>query len=281
MNVKMFEWDQEQDSELTIQSVVGLSLEEAENDAREQKMGLARAEELAKLAKQGVAFLRELAMAMTSHKDGDAPQIFTLDALDETSRTMVTEVLGRGEVSGHITEPLALGIQESVFPGLWRVKNGADANAPEQLIIADVPPMLRASDIASQDADMVIREDAQDVMNAMPVLAEVRDRVQAYELGQDNHVINFTLLPMSEADMALLRDTLGVGHVDLMSKGYGACRVCSTRWAHVWSVQFFNSMDTIILDTLEVGDVPVSVRAAGADFEDSGERILEIIEAYL
>ncbi|MBD3661040.1 MAG: hydrogenase expression/formation protein, partial [Arenibacter algicola] len=118
-------------------------------------------------------------------------------------------------------------------------------------------------------------------MNATPVWAEVRDRVIGYVPGAANHVINCTLLPMSEADMALMRETLGAGHIDLVSKGYGKCRVCSTRWPNVWSVQFFNAMDTIILDSLEVGDVPVSVRAAGDDFADSSVRILEIIEAYL
>jgi hydrogenase-1 operon protein HyaF len=39
-------------------------------------------------------------------------------------------------------------------------------------------------------------------------------------------------------------------------------------------------MDTIILDTLEVGDVPVSLCAADEDFQDSAERLGEILEAY-
>ena len=46
------------------------------------------------------------------------------------------------------------------------------------------------------------------------------------------------------------------------------------------SVQFFNAMDTIILDTLEVGGVPVVALAASEDFEDSAERLQQIIEAY-
>ena len=42
----------------------------------------------------------------------------------------------------------------------------------------------------------------------------------------------------------------------------------------------FNAMDTIILDTLEVGGVPVVALAASEDFEDSAERLQQIIEAY-
>jgi hydrogenase-1 operon protein HyaF len=39
--------------------------------------------------------------------------------------------------------------------------------------------------------------------------------------------------------------------------------------AGVWRVQFFNSMDTLILDTLEVTDMPEVVLAAPEDLSDS------------
>ena len=42
----------------------------------------------------------------------------------------------------------------------------------------------------------------------------------------------------------------------------------------------FNAMDTIVLDTLEIGDVPVTARAAVEDFRDSAERLKEVEEAY-
>lgn len=281
MTLKMFEWPQDSGAELTVQSVVGINLDDIEQEERDRQLGLARAEALAHQASAGIALLREIAAAMLKHKDGDAPMTFSTENLDDVSRTLVTEVLGRGEVSGQVCEPSPVQIQESVFPGLWRVKNALLANAPECLIIADVPPMLRFQAHKSIDTNMLIHKDSKDVMNALPVLAEIRDRVKAHVPGIENHVINFTLLPMSEGDMHLMRKTLGAGHVDMVSKGYGRCRVCSTRWPNVWSVQFFNAMDTIILDSIEIGDVPVSVRAAGDDFVDGGARILEVIEAYL
>ena len=281
MTLKMFEWPEDQGSELTIQSVVGINLEEIEKDERDRQLGLARAEALAAQAAAGKELLRDIAAAMAEHRDDDPPQVFTTRDLDETSRILLSEVLGRGEVSGQVAEPTPVQIQESVFPGLWRVKSIAHPDEPECLVIADVPPMVRFQGIQALDSSMRIRKDAEGVMNALPVLAEIRDRVKGYAPGVENHVINFTLLPMSEADMALMRQTLGAGHVELVSKGYGKCRVCSTRWPNVWSVQFFNAMDTIILDSLEVGDAPVSVRAAGDDFVDSAARILEVIEAYL
>jgi hydrogenase-1 operon protein HyaF len=45
-------------------------------------------------------------------------------------------------------------------------------------------------------------------------------------------------------------------------------------------VQFFNATDAIILDTLEIGEVPAAARAAEEDFRDSAERLREIHEAY-
>ena len=100
-------------------------------------------------------------------------------------------------------------------------------------------------------------------MNVMPLLAEIRDRMAAHRPGEPARIINFSLLPMNEADMGFLQQTLGDGPVRLVSRGYGACSVHATGARHVWSVQFFNSMDTIILDTLEIGDTPLAALRGG------------------
>jgi len=279
--MKMFEWEQDDGVELTIPSINGDGLDVPDLNANENVLRLARAEALAAEGKAGIARLRKIAAAMAIQTNDAPPITFTLDDLDEPSYQLVCEVLGHGEVSGQVSELQPLIIQESIFPGLWRIKSPDFADAREILILADVPPMLHARATDAMDEDMTIPQNVQDTMNAMPVLAEIRDRSLAYQAEHTNHIINFTLLPMSEQDMALLRDTLGAGHIDLISTGYGACRVCSTRWPHVWSVQYFNSMEKIILDTLEIGAIPAAVRASQEDFQDSAERILEIIEAYL
>jgi hydrogenase-1 operon protein HyaF len=49
---------------------------------------------------------------------------------------------------------------------------------------------------------------------------------------------------------------------------------------YVWAVQYVNSMGNVILDTLEIGGVPVAVLAAAEDFEDSAERLAEIMQAF-
>ena len=44
-------------------------------------------------------------------------------------------------------------------------------------------------------------------------------------------------------------------------------------------MQFYNSMDTLILDTFEVTTMPEVALAAVEDLSDSGERIREVLEA--
>jgi hydrogenase-1 operon protein HyaF len=65
----------------------------------------------------------------------------------------------------------------------------------------------------------------------------------------------------------------------MLSRGYGNCRVTATGLREVWWVQYFNSDDKLILNTLEVTPVPAAVLAAQEDIEDSAERLGEILAA--
>jgi hydrogenase-1 operon protein HyaF len=49
----------------------------------------------------------------------------------------------------------------------------------------------------------------------------------------------------------------------------------------VWWVQYFNSQDTLILNTLEVSDVPNVACASPEDIADSRQRLEEIMKVYL
>jgi hydrogenase-1 operon protein HyaF len=87
-------------------------------------------------------------------------------------------------------------------------------------------------------------------------------------------------LPQSDEDLEFLKQGLGSGTVTVLSRGYGNCRVTSTLTKNVWWVQYFNSQDAIILNTLEVTPVPLVVCASQDDIEDSAERLREIREVY-
>jgi hydrogenase-1 operon protein HyaF len=54
--------------------------------------------------------------------------------------------------------------------------------------------------------------------------------------------------------------------------------VSSTSARDVWRVQYFNSMQTLILNTLEVVDIPEVALAAPDDLVDSRERLGELVD---
>lgn len=239
---------------------------------------------LAEQCPRAMMLLEQLTTALANQRAGSASQAFRLDDFTAMERKLVTDVFGEGEVSGVVALPdgSVAQIQESVLAGLWRIRlEIGDAQAPQEYVeVAAIPELVvrAASDLTAPD--FVLGTLPEGAMNVMPVLAEIRERAQAYQPGDRSQIINFTLLPMSPVDMTFLQETLRNGPIQLISRGYGTCRILATGTRNVWSVQFFNSMDTIILDTLEVGGVPTVAIAADEDFEDSAERLTEIREAY-
>ncbi|MET4349877.1 hydrogenase-1 operon protein HyaF [Bradyrhizobium sp. i1.3.1] len=237
--------------------------------------------ELAKSCPNAVALLSRIADAIADQKANAPTRLFRLANLNDLESKLVADVLGEGEVAGVVALPdgsLAQ-IQESVLAGIWRVRLETDATS-EYLEIGAVPEIVKRAAADLTSADFEIGQVPEGAMNVLPVLAEIRERAQAWRPGIRSQIINFTLLPMSPVDMSFLQDTIRNGPIQLVSRGYGTCRALSTGIRNVWSVQFFNAMDTIILDTLEVGGVPTVALAADEDFEDSAERLQEIIEAY-
>lgn len=202
-----------------------------------------------------------------------------LNGLSAVDLQAVNEILGSGEVRGLVElDDVEYQLQESLLPGVWRVSG---ANGVDRVEIAAVPAIAlsAAASLAEPQFPSPPTDDAA-LMNAPALLAEIEERAAAYS-GGENHVINFTLLPMSEADHALLRDLLGRARLEFSSGGFGDCHVYATRYRHVWAVQYVNAMGHTILDTLEIGGVPTAVRAAQQDFEDSALRLRDLLETYL
>jgi hydrogenase-1 operon protein HyaF len=101
--------------------------------------------------------------------------------------------------------------------------------------------------------------------------------MQEWRPSTPAHVINLTLFPMSPEDHQVLERALPVGPVAIISRGFGHCRISSTLARNVWRVQYFNSMNTLILDTIEIVDVPEVAIAAPEDLADSRARLGELI----
>jgi hydrogenase-1 operon protein HyaF len=204
---------------------------------------------------------------------------FDLMGLNAPVRDVINQSLGFGEVSAFTTAPEHWRVQETAFAGLWRVLKVLDDGqfVVDRLETGAIPQVL--IDTMTQSA--VDRLPAPDYpigcMNAQALVEEIRMQAAAWKAGDAAHVINFTLLPVSEADLDTLYNWLGHREVSLLSRGYGNCRITSTRLKNVWWVQYFNSMDTLILNSLEIVGMPEVALASDEDFADSLERLREYL----
>ncbi|MHC2332002.1 hydrogenase expression/formation protein [Bradyrhizobium sp. USDA 4454] len=238
-------------------------------------------DELARNYPNVIVLLSNVAAAARGHRQSTRTELYGLANLSELERKLIGEVLGEGEVTGVVGLPDGsfAQLREAVLAGIWRVRIGAEP-AHEYVEVGAIPRIVQCAATELTSADFLIGAAPDGAMNVVAVLAEIRERARVWRSGMRAHVINLTLLPMSAVDMVFLQQTLGNGPVQLIFRGYGTCRVQATRVRNVWSVQYFNSLDDVILDTVEVGAVPIVALAADEDFEDSAERLEEIMEAY-
>lgn len=235
--------------------------------------------------------------------------------LPQALRQTITQALGFGEVSAFTTtqegasseaeagndetkatsasnETMTVAshwrVQETAFAGLWRVLRYSEAGAvlEDRLECTAVPAVLSAAMQRSSRTQLPLPTFGAEVMNAPALVHELlavaqrQSETDAPAQTGNAHVINLSLLPLSEADLELLYRWLGHHAVHVLSRGYGNCRITSTRLRNVWWVQYFNSMDQLILNSIEVTEMPEVVLAAAEDWQASCERLRQYLEAH-
>jgi hydrogenase-1 operon protein HyaF len=215
-------------------------------------------------------------MIQTSNKSLEEVQIDLANVAPDVVE-LINQSLGHGEVSILVRGSVNFHIQEAVFAGIWRVQELSLTGVllHDSICAAGIPHVVQKFAAMATSSEVNPQPMNEGIMNAPAILNELLDRSHHYRMGETAHVINLSLLPMSQEDMAYLAESLGAGAVTILSRGYGNCRITSTGLTHVWWVQYFNSMDQIILDTLEVVDVPEVAQAAADDYADSVERLGE------
>jgi hydrogenase-1 operon protein HyaF len=202
-----------------------------------------------------------------------------LASVSPATLEVVNQMLGEGEVSIRITGEPRARIQETVFAGVWRV---CELDAQDRLVrdwveASPVPRIvLEAAHAAATSAPLFV-EPAEGAMNSPALLHEIGQRIAEYRPGERAHVVNLTLFPLTPEDHRALEQALPVGPVAIIASGFGSCRITSTGVRDVWRVQYFNSMNTLILNTLEVVGVPEVVLAAPEDIADSRTRLGELV----
>lgn len=224
-----------------------------------------------------------LALGEVSTAAPGPTQQVSLGTLAASDMKLVSQVLGEGEVSAQVMGAdgqAMVTIQESVFAGVWRVLERLDDGAVRDYVeVGAIPQVLRAT--AQVDGAQPVRaaEPAPAAaMNAPTILVELEEQRRRWHAGQVAHVVNLSLLPMGPDDIAYMDHRLGTGRVLILSRGYGNCRITNCTVPNTWRVVYYNSADTVILNSVEVVDVPEVACAAAEDLRDSHERLHEVLQ---
>jgi len=212
-------------------------------------------------------------------KSGDKRGSVDLLGLDAANRDFVEQVLGEGEVS--VIAGARAQAQESVLAGVWRVRETAHDGAVtrDYVEVGAFPAHVLAGAFDGARKTVPVPDSfGPNIFNAPPLLPEINDHLD--RANGIAHAINLSLLPHTEEDLLFLTDILGRGELTILSRGYGNCRITATGTRNVWWVQFYNSQDTMILNTIEIASIPEVACASDEDLVDSAERLDEILEIY-
>jgi hydrogenase-1 operon protein HyaF len=219
---------------------------------------------------------------MKGYRPGDpgGPR-FSLKAMAPGALRALNESLGQGEVSAVVTtgKDGVWRIQETAFAGVWRSqREDARGTVVEDVLEAgDMPLPVKEAASRVPGARLDGARLPAGVMNAPSIVDELRHHAKQFRPGRRAHVVNLTLLPLVPADQEGLEQALGEGPVAILSRGFGNCRINATNARGIWRVRYFNTMNTVILDTIEVVDLPEAARAADDDYDDSLLRLVELL----
>jgi hydrogenase-1 operon protein HyaF len=226
--------------------------------------------------------MRWLQAALQDQEERSQPMLADLSGLDADSREVVHQVLGEGEVSISVSGEANARVQESVLAGVWRILHLDDEGrvVADLLEVAPYPYILSTAFANSRPLDATAAGDGAEMANARPILVELAEATRKYAADGTEHTINFSLLPTTAEELEFIDTRLGRGPVDILSRAYGQCQVISTLTPNTWWIRYFNGMDKLILNSIEVVAVPGVVRAAEEDLRDSAVRLQEILAPY-
>jgi len=211
---------------------------------------------------------------------GPVPPALELARLPVETLRVLNETLGEGEVAAIVDAVDKTRIQETVFAGVWREQRfaGSGALLQDTLLAASIPPVVAASAGAHASPTLRVRALPAGAMNVSSLMHELQEAMDLCGPDTPAHVINLTLLPLSPEDAAHIDAVLDGGAVVILSRGFGNCRISSTAARHVWRVQYFNNMQTLILNTIEVTAMPEVAMAAREDLVETRDRLVDLVQ---
>jgi hydrogenase-1 operon protein HyaF len=134
---------------------------------------------------------------------------------------------------------------------------GSQATASDEITYMDMP-----GDMATFVAPVIPEpEDVEHMDGAREAMQWLRRALASYEPGMESQLANLNAL--SDDCRDLVNQVLGEGEVSVTGDGELRTRTQESVLAGVWRTLFLDADDNVVLDLLEVADVPAVVRRVG------------------
>ncbi|WP_321574943.1 hydrogenase expression/formation protein [Paraburkholderia franconis] len=238
-----------------------------------------------------LALLRAMVAVLDRNPSPAHPLVFRVSTLGADAHRLLAQIMGEGEVSAQVVSSRGaradagalVRIQECRYPGIWRVivDSANGVRIDDRIEIGAIPAAILNEARHSGTTQGTIPDTSGHNLTNAPFIASEIVAAQARAVswhGAGSHVINFSLLPVTPADVAWLDNMLGAGTVGIFSTGYGKCTVIATTWRHVWRVRYFDGSNKVLLDTLDIALIPEMVIASAEDLMDSLRHLREIVK---
>lgn len=241
------------------------------NDVHAYRPPLSELDAPPEVAGPALDFLRELLAALRESESLlTQPRRFSLLGYPAAVRAEINELLGEGEVA--VMSAAGLRAQETAFTGIWRVRGEGIDDVEASAFPLALRELAMARSMPPEAA-----APPPGLMNAPALYHEIRSLSGIWRAGKPARVINLSLLPATPDDLAWLDEELGRISFSVLSRGFGNCRITATAHPYVWWVQYFNNMEKLILNSIEIVDVPAVALAAAEDHEATVVRLDEWI----
>ncbi|EET7734897.1 hydrogenase expression/formation C-terminal domain-containing protein [Escherichia coli] len=204
------------------------------------------------------------------------PLCYELSQEEQQYTSFLDSILGEGEISARSkTYKEEEEIQETIYTGVWRVKKfDVQKKLISDKVLVDLIPESLV--LFRGESDITLPPEPEGIMNAGFVAREIKSRLQ--HIPDEKHIINLTLLPFNNIDHEYINDFLGEGSCAIFSRGYGKCRIVSSKYSGVWRINYFNDMNTKLQDLIEISSVPDIAMAGVDDLEHSYDEINETLK---
>lgn len=119
------------------------------------------------------------------------------------------------------------------------------------------------------------------LMNAIPILNEIKDALEVFIKTGKNHIIYTNKIPLSEEDKKLILDIIGEGNIKIEYKTKREYILFKeTSLIGVWLGVVYDVEQKPILEILEVNDFPSILKAPKEDMENSLEILKNTLENF-